>query len=42
MLMASGLAGVSAAAIIGNLYYPFALGFIAVLSILLRFPRKYS
>ena len=42
MLMASGLAGVSAAAIIGNLYYPFALGIIAVLSILLRFPRKYS
>ena len=42
MLMASGLAGVSAAAIIGHLYYPFALGFIAALSILLRFPRKYS
>ena len=42
MLMASGLAGVSSAAIIGNLYYPFALGFIAVLSILFRFPRKYS
>jgi len=42
MLMASGLAGVSAAAIIGNLYYPFALGIIAVLSILFRFPRKYS
>ena len=42
MLMASGLAGVSAAAIIGHLYYPFALGVIAVLSILLRFPQKYS
>ncbi len=42
MLMASGLAGVSSAAIIGNLYYPFALGFMAVLSILFRFPRKYS
>ena len=42
MLMASGLAGVSAAAIIGNLYYPFALGIIAILSILFRFPRKYS
>ena len=42
MLMASGLAGVSAAAIIGNLYYPFALGAIAVLSILLGFPRRYS
>ena len=42
MLMASGLAGVSAAAITGYLYYPFALGLFAVLSILLRFPRKYS
>ena len=42
MLMASGLAGVSALAIIGHLYYPFALGVVALLSILLRFPRKYS
>lgn len=42
MLMASGLAGVSSAAIIGHLYYPFALGIVAVLSILFRFPRKYS
>ena len=36
MLMASGLAGVSAAAIIGHLYYPLALGVFALLSILLR------
>ena len=42
MLMASGLAGVSAVAIISNLYYPFTLGMVALLSILLRFPRKYS
>ena len=42
MLMASGLAGVSAASITGYLYYPFALGLIAVLSIVFRFPRKYS
>ena len=42
MLMASGLAGVSAASITGHLYYPFALGGFAALSILLRFPRKYS
>ena len=42
MLMASGLAGVSALAIIGNLYYPFALGIMACLSILLRFPRLKS
>ncbi len=42
MLMASGLAGVSAAAIVGHLYYPFALGVLATLSIVFRFPRKYS
>ncbi|MBO4623943.1 MAG: Na+/H+ antiporter NhaC family protein [Bacteroidales bacterium] len=42
MLMTAGLSGVSAAAITGNLYYPFALGIIASLSILFRFPRKYS
>ncbi len=42
MLMASGLAGVSAVSIIGHLYYPFALGIVAFLSILLRFPRRYS
>ena len=42
MLMASGLAGVSAVAIISNLYYPFVLGIVAFLSILLRFPRQYS
>jgi Na+/H+ antiporter NhaC len=42
MLMASGLAGVSAAAITGYLYYPFALGLVAALSIVFRFPRKYS
>ena len=42
MLMAAGLSGVSAAAIIGHLYYPFTLGILAALSILLRFPRKYS
>ena len=42
MLMASGLAGVSAASITGYLYYPFALGLLAVLSIVFRFPRKFS
>ena len=42
MLMASGLAGVSAASIIGHLYYPFVLGLVALLSIALGFPRKYS
>ena len=42
LLMASGLAGVSAVAIIGHLYYPLLLGVVACLSILLRFPRRYS
>lgn len=42
LLMASGLSGVSALAIIGNLYYPFALGIMACLSILLGFPRLKS
>ena len=35
LLMASGLAGVSSAAIIGHLYYPFALGIVSLLAILL-------
>ena len=38
MLMASGLAGISAISIIGYLYYPFALGLIALASIF--FKRK--
>lgn len=42
LLMASTLAGVSAFSIIGGLYYPLALGVVAVASILFRFPRKYS
>ena len=39
MLMASGLAGVSALSIIGHLYYPFALGIMACLAILFGCPR---
>lgn len=39
MLMAAGLSGVSALSIIGHLYYPFALGIMACLSILLGFPK---
>ena len=42
MLMAAGLSGVSTVSIITHLYYPFTLGIIACLSILLCFPRKYS
>ena len=40
--IASGLAGVSAASITSYLYYPSALGLLAALSIVFRFPRKYS
>ena len=42
MLMAAGLAGISALSIIKYLYYPYALGLMALLAILLRFPKKYS
>ena len=42
LLMASGLAGVGAAAIIRYLYYPFALGIVALAAILFSFhsPRR--
>ena len=36
MLMASGLAGISAISIIGYLYYPFALGLIALATIFIK------
>lgn len=36
MLMASGLAGVAATSIMGYLYYPFALGILALMFILFR------
>lgn len=42
MLMASGLAGISAISILGHLYYPFALGAVALLAIIFRFPRRMS
>lgn len=40
ILMASGLAGISGLSIIGSLYYPLVLLFIALLSIWLQFPRS--
>ena len=42
LLMAAGLAGVSSISIMEYLYYPFVMGLFATLSILFRFPRKYS
>ena len=42
LLIAAGLASLSPMNIIPYLYYPFVLGIIALLSILLRYPRRYS
>ena len=42
LLMAAGLAGISAVSIIEYLYYPFTLGIVAFSAIVFRFPRKMS
>lgn len=42
MLIAAGLASISPLSIIQYLYYPMLLGFLALLAILFRYPRKYS
>ena len=42
LLMAAGLAAITPFDIMGYLYYPMALGAIALLGILFRYPRKYS
>ena len=42
LLIAAGLASLSPVAIIPYLYYPFTLGIVALLAILLRYPRRYS
>lgn len=42
MLIASGLAAINPVSILPYLYYPFVLGIVALLSILLRYPRRYS
>ena len=42
LLMAAGLASIAPIDIIGYLYYPIALGVIAVLGILFNYPRKYA
>ncbi len=42
ILMATGLAGVSAFAIIKNLYYPFALFVVSLIAIFVRYPKKFS
>ena len=42
ILMAAGLAAINPIDIIPYLYYPLAVGIYALLSILLRYPRRYS
>ena len=42
VLMAAGLASLNPVNIIPYLYYPMAIGIAALLSILLRYPRRYS
>ena len=42
LLIASGLAAINPVSILPYLYYPFVLGIVALLSILLRYPRRYS
>lgn len=42
LLIASGLAALSPVSIIPYLYYPFLLGVVSMIAILLRYPRRYS
>ncbi len=42
MLIAAGLASLNPIEIIPHLYYPVMMGLMAVLSIVFRFPRRYS
>jgi Na+/H+ antiporter NhaC len=42
LLMAGGLAALNPVSIVPYLYYPFLLGIMSVISILFRYPKKYS
>jgi len=42
LLIAAGLASLNPVSILPYLYYPVVLGFVAILSIMLRYPRRYS
>ena len=42
VLMAAGLAGVNPVGIIPYLYYPYLLGIVTILAIIIRYPRRYS
>ena len=40
LLMAAGLSGVSSIEVLPHLYYPFMVGVMVLLSIVLQFPRR--
>ena len=42
LLIAAGLASLNPVSIVPYLYYPLALGIVALLSILFRYPKRYS
>ena len=42
LLMAAGLASLNPISIVPYLYYPMALGIVAIMSIVFRYPKKYS
>lgn len=42
MLMAAGLAGINPVSIVPHLYYPYCLFLMVMVSIFLRFPKRYS
>ena len=42
MLIAAGLASLNPISLLPYLYYPYALGIVALLSILFRYPKRYS
>lgn len=42
LLMAAGLASVNPVGIMPYLYYPYLLGLVTIVSIILRYPRRYS
>jgi len=42
LLMAAGLASLNPISILPYLYYPFALGTVALMAILFRYPKRYS
>ena len=42
LLMAAGLASVNPVGIMPYLYYPYLLGLVTIVSVILRYPRRYS